>query len=201
MPYVFVDFEASGLAGSHPIEFAFVVEDGLGQATLIRPEPEWTLWDPTAEALHGISRERLLTEGIPAWDVARRALSVLTADPDIVAVSDAPEWDTAWLDLLLSVLPDHPRIAVRSHWVALKDAVDPLMDLVPDWLPSVGGNRAHAMQRVRNLGKEIVERAQEVERQRGPVTHRALPDAEALWRVWRAVREAVTEEMRLMRMP
>jgi hypothetical protein len=198
--YIHIDFEASGLDGSYPVEFAFVLDDGLGDASLIRPEASWTHWDDEAERIHGISRDRLLAEGIPAADVARRA-AVILGEPGTIVLSDAPEWDGAWLGLLLSTLPSPPRIQVWPHCHALSDELDQLYDLVPDWLPSAGGRRAQAVYRIQMLGRQIVERAQEAERQRGPIAHRALPDAESLWRVWRNVKQAVAEEMRLMRMP
>ena len=200
MTYIHIDFEASGLDNSHPIEFAFVLPDGTSQSYLIRPEHEWTHWDDEAERIHGITRGQLFAEGRPAADVAHRAAAILGESGTIV-VSDAPAWDSAWLGVLLSTLPLPPRIQVWSHWHALSQELDQLYDLVPDWLPAAGGRRAQAVYRVQTLGRTIVERAQEAERQRGPSVHRALPDAESLWRVWRSVREAVAEEMRLMRMP
>ena len=62
-----LDIEASGFGrGSYPIEVGFVAADGTLFCGLIRPEPDWLHWDDTAEALHGISRELLLTHGRPA---------------------------------------------------------------------------------------------------------------------------------------
>jgi hypothetical protein len=62
-----LDIEASGFGrGSYPIEVGFVAQDGTLFCGLVRPEPEWLHWDDAAEALHGISRELLLTHGRPA---------------------------------------------------------------------------------------------------------------------------------------
>ena len=59
-----LDIEASGFGrGSYPIEVGFVAADGALFCGLIRPEPDWLHWDESAEALHGISRELLLTHG------------------------------------------------------------------------------------------------------------------------------------------
>jgi hypothetical protein len=104
---VFLDFEASSLAKhSYPIEVGWVFEDGAAEDHLIRPAPGWTDWDPDAEAMHGISRERLQAEGAAHDVVARRMLEVLT--PHVVYVT-APSWDGMWLSLLLraSGLPRH----------------------------------------------------------------------------------------------
>jgi len=62
-----LDIEASGFGrGSYPIEIGF--SDGQGGlfCSLIQPEADWLHWDGSAEALHGISRELLLTHGRPA---------------------------------------------------------------------------------------------------------------------------------------
>ena len=62
-----LDIEASGFGrGSYPIEVGFVAADGAVFCGLICPEPDWLHWDAAAEALHGISRELLLTHGRPA---------------------------------------------------------------------------------------------------------------------------------------
>jgi hypothetical protein len=47
----FLDFEASSLGKkSYPIEVAWVFEDGTSESHLIKPAPEWTDWDPAAQA-------------------------------------------------------------------------------------------------------------------------------------------------------
>lgn len=71
---IFLDFEASSLnLDSYPIEVAWSDENGEIESYLIRPEPEWTDWDDYAEnEIHGISREQLFDEGMPAeWIVGR----------------------------------------------------------------------------------------------------------------------------------
>ena len=109
---VFLDFEASSLSkASYPIEVGWAGEDGSEEAHLIRPAPEWTDWDVSAEAIHKISRETLLKDGEPHDGVARRVLEVL--GPHDVYVT-APSWDGMWLSKLLraSGLPRH---AMRLH--------------------------------------------------------------------------------------
>lgn len=67
-----LDIEASGFGRhSYPIEVGYVLSDGQAFCTLIRPEPEWTHWDPAAERLHHISRDLVLARGRPAVEVAR----------------------------------------------------------------------------------------------------------------------------------
>jgi len=109
---VFLDFEASSLSkDSYPIEVGWAGEDGSEEAHLIRPAPDWTDWDASAEAIHHIGRETLLREGEPHDRVARRMMEAL--GPHDVYVT-APSWDGAWLSKLLraSQLPRH---ALRVH--------------------------------------------------------------------------------------
>jgi len=97
-PPAFLDIEASGFGrDSYPIEIGFVLPDGEAWCTLVRPEPEWTHWDPAAALLHGITRDLALRHGRPAVDVARdlpRRLRGLTV------YSDGWAHDYAWLALL-----------------------------------------------------------------------------------------------------
>src|SRR3712207_6313370 len=74
----FLDFEASSL-GKHgyPIEVAWVLSSGEEESHLIRPHPTWTDCDLKAETIHGLSRDRLHTDGAPVADVARRMMSAL----------------------------------------------------------------------------------------------------------------------------
>lgn len=67
-----LDIEASGFGrSSYPIEVGIARADGTSCAFLIQPLEEWTHWDPKAELLHGIARERLMREGYPVRQVAR----------------------------------------------------------------------------------------------------------------------------------
>lgn len=70
MPVLAIDFEASCLprhGRSFPIEVALAGE-GEAQSWLIRPHDDWADWDWTmeAEALHGLTRARVMQEGKPA---------------------------------------------------------------------------------------------------------------------------------------
>ena len=78
-PPVFYDCEASGLDGM-PIEIGwawFDTEYDLlhSEAHLIRPATDWLIedvWDPKAEALHGIGLDQLRKVGTPPHVVAAR---------------------------------------------------------------------------------------------------------------------------------
>lgn len=132
----FVDFEASSLnASSYPIEVGWIREDGSGEAYLIRPEADWTDWSCEAYELHGISREKLLAEGLTAACVARRVSSVLS-EHDLF--SDAPAQDTYWLTVLLDTA-NLPTMRLRDSYEAFAAACRPLTrrfhaSLVTPWL-------------------------------------------------------------------
>jgi len=102
-----LDLEASGLGpGSWPIEVGLSwVEEGevRSWSSLIRPEPDWDeeAWDPMAEEVHGIGRDRL-ADAPSAWVVAEELLGRLAGRP---AYSDAPEFDGRWLRRLLDAHP------------------------------------------------------------------------------------------------
>lgn len=101
------------------------------------------------------------------------------------------------MTMLLSTLADPPSIKVISPQTLLLEECEPMDDLVPDWV--TGGKLVQSVQRVRKLKKLLIAQATSEERMRGPVIHRALPDAEALWRVWMSVKGMVAEEMKMMR--
>lgn len=193
----FIDFEASSLLpGSFPIEVAWVDQDGQGEHYLIRPHARWLergcpAWSTESEAVHGISLETLVTEGVPVERVAARAAEVLFA-PGAVTFADQPDWDGPWLDTLLEFGGVPGRIGLFDVVHAYGEVCRPLMRLLP---PHEAANRNLAKERVRNLATELVTRAQEVEALRPRTRHRALPDAESLWRTWRSVGELVAEWM------
>jgi hypothetical protein len=93
---IFLDFEAASFTG-HPIEVAWVSHDLLrGWSSLIQPIPAWTEWSPLAESQHGITRE-MAAGGSPPADVMAR-LNADLGDED--TISDQPEFDRPWLDML-----------------------------------------------------------------------------------------------------
>ncbi len=189
---LFVDFEASSLLpGSFPIEVAWVDETGQGESYLIRPDEEWLDeaagnpgWSAASAAVHGISLEMLMTEGGPAEQVARRAAEVLCRS-NVVACSDNPGFDGMWLETLLDAGGLRSSSALVDVRQAYAWACHPLRALFPPGLPILTED---ADRRFGDLAAEIISNAVEAEVLRPRVHHRALPDAESLWRTWRAVR-------------
>ncbi|CAN7425423.1 hypothetical protein LJR225_002758 [Phenylobacterium sp. LjRoot225] len=182
---VFIDFEASSLGDdSYPIEIGWVGEDGSCEAHLIRPAPQWIDWDPTAQAVHGLTRERLRAEGEPHDQVARRTLDAL-AGHDLFA--SAPSWDGKWMSVLLraSGLPRHA-LRLKDTDEAHRQAVaEILRDRVPD-------------DQIEAVAVRLGEQARRQIALALP-RHRALADAAAELEVWREVRrlaEAVARRRR-----
>jgi len=177
----FLDFEASSLShDSYPIEVGWVFEDGAAEVHLIRPAPDWTDWDPRAEALHGLSRAQLEAEGEPLEAVARRALAALTGQQVFVS---APSWDGKWMSLLLRAagLPRHAlrvRDSDEAHQAA---AAEILRGRVPE-------------AEVAPLALALMTQARLAIFEHG-ARHRALPDAEDELAVWREVRRLAEQEV------
>lgn len=95
---VIIDVEASGFGpGSYPIEVGVVLEDGGCYCVLVKPEPDWTHWDPAAEKCHGLSRETLFKYGQPVTTVAHQLNTLLEG---ATVYTDAWGNDASWLDLL-----------------------------------------------------------------------------------------------------
>ncbi|HEX7028516.1 MAG TPA: hypothetical protein VF268_14845 [Gammaproteobacteria bacterium] len=95
---VVIDVEASGFSpGSYPIEVGVVLEDGGGYCVLVKPEPEWTYWEPIAERRHGLTRELLLRCGLPVTTVAHQLNTLLEG---MTVYTEAIGNDAVWLDLL-----------------------------------------------------------------------------------------------------
>lgn len=107
---VFYDCEASSLDG-FPIEIGWAfVDREIGQiqseAHLIKPASTWDLvglWDPEAQALHGISVHALMATGRPPVEIAARMNAAL-AGAELVADDSKDEgwvrqlFDAAGLD-------------------------------------------------------------------------------------------------------
>lgn len=143
----FLDFEASSLSDdSYPIEVAWVLEDGTGESYLIRPAPGWTDWRATAEAIHGIERDRLFDEGTPYDQVAARMVEVLSGH-DLVA--SAPTWDGKWMSVLLHAagLP-RQTLKLRDTDEAIAEAIAAILAerMPPDIAEGVKGRVLRALQ-------------------------------------------------------
>ena len=116
-----LDFEASCLphhGRSFPIEVGVAGPDGLVKSWLIKPDAAWAgwTWTPEAEAMHGLSRERLEREGLPAEVVLDELRAVLRGQP---AYADS-YLDARWMRLLEAAAGAPPLVDVR-HIDALVD--------------------------------------------------------------------------------
>ncbi len=173
--HVFLDFEASSLEKQgYPIEVAWVFASGIEESYLIKPAPDWVDWSAEAEAIHKISRERLISEGAAHDEVARRMVEVLTGH---FLYATAPSWDGQWLSKLLRAagLPRHA-LRLQDTEVAHEEAVTGILREahIPesDWADIV---------------KDIVVQARSRDEEEGPPAHRALADAQRELRIWRDV--------------
>jgi hypothetical protein len=120
----FVDFEASSLLpSSFPIEVAWVDTNGQGESYLIRPLEEWLDdggWSYESEAVHGISVDTLMRDGIPVERVAKRAADALLPQ-QVMACSDAPGFDGGWMETLLDAGGQRKSSGFRGRTVRLLD--------------------------------------------------------------------------------
>lgn len=93
-----IDIEASGFGSySYPIEIGVVKGNGERYCALIRPEEEWSHWCENAEAVHGISRQRIEVAGRSPRDICRELNEFLG---NATAYSDAWTHDSPWLNRL-----------------------------------------------------------------------------------------------------
>jgi hypothetical protein len=175
---VFLDFEASSLSDrGHPIEVAWVFQDGRSEDHLIAPTLDWDDWDDNAETVHGISRAVLLAGGKPHEEVSKRMVEALTGH-DLFA--SAPSWDGKWLSVLLrgAGLPRHA-LRLRDTEEALRETASEILRPV---LPSA---------RLDVEVHHIVTRASAAKNSR-PV-HRALADAVGEHQTWLRARQTARE--------
>jgi len=99
-----LDFEASGI-GQHTFPIEVAVADptsGEVQSWLIRPTPEWLavgVWDKAAEAVHGLTVERITAEGLSVEQVTEALTNVAYGAR---VLSDSPGHDGHWLRTLYS---------------------------------------------------------------------------------------------------
>ncbi|MEY8205694.1 MAG: hypothetical protein RPR40_11585 [Bermanella sp.] len=93
-----IDLEASGFGrGSYPIEVGVRLQDGSVHDILIKPAQDWLHWQPSAEAIHGISREHLAQHGKTVREVA---ISLNEWCGGLILYSDAWSFDSSWLGRL-----------------------------------------------------------------------------------------------------
>ena len=170
----FTDLEASGLGqATYPIEVAYAEADdealteGDAGSWLIAPTEDWRdygSWDPAAESLHGLTFDRLVAEGVPVEEVARRMNARFSGVP---VFSDSPLSDANWCGILFEWSPEPARFALLefrsliTHTVRLAVGDRPLAEIRP-----------------------LIEEARTIARQAHPIAHRALPDALRLRTQW-----------------
>lgn len=137
-----IDVEASGLHfDAYPIEIA-ILANGAIHSWLIKPEPAWTYWSADAEAMHGISRDLLLREGLPPALVAENINRILQDSTGIV-YSDAAQWDEDWVNTLFAVA----NAARQFHILPIQDLLDEpqtfTFQKAMKELGATGANRRH----------------------------------------------------------
>jgi hypothetical protein len=115
-----IDSEASCLpkhGRSFPIEVGLSDLSGRWRSWLIRPHADWREWSWTAEAenLHGISREALHAEGLPAA-VVLRELAEAAAGHWVAADNDL---DAEWLKTLAWAARTAPPFKVHHTSILL----------------------------------------------------------------------------------
>lgn len=123
----FLDLEASGLGPkSWPIEVGWAFVGWSARSMLIKPTDDWplTAWEKTAEDLHKISVDELLTNGLPPLEVAL-VLNAALGEADVY--SDAPDYDGFWLYRL------YEAAGVRANFKLndLNDLMSPLVKSSP----------------------------------------------------------------------
>lgn len=114
MSFIAIDFEASCLpqfGRSFPVEVGIASSFGWSRSWLIRPHQDWWDWDWTdeAQALHGITPERLDREGLDVRDVAR-FLREAVGTSDVIADSYL---DDDWSRTLFTAAGERDHLPVR----------------------------------------------------------------------------------------
>ena len=127
-----IDLEASGFGrGSYPIEVGFALENREVHSFLIKPEDDWTHWSEEAEAIHGISREQLMTEGEDVKTIAIRMNDLLRGQ---TLYSDAWSFDSSWIGRMFDSAGIVQRFRIETinkilppeqieHWHPTKESV------------------------------------------------------------------------------
>ncbi len=185
----FVDFEASALENSFPIEIGWARMDGVVGAALTRPHDDWRKlnWASDSARVHKLAQD-LLGDGLPRDEVLARAKAALAGCD---CFSDAPENDWAWMrmlsadgvvDLKLSELPADALLMA----VAEKSGVPGAIAVqVVDRAMSDGGHSAAGDAAGLAAGFEILSRGGETEMgaaEAGFARWQRLANAAAPWR-------------------
>ncbi|MEM9704949.1 MAG: hypothetical protein AAF850_02600 [Pseudomonadota bacterium] len=120
----FLDIEASGLnEKSWPVEIGWALPDQAETSLIVKPDPAWpdAGWDPSAEELHGLHRDTLDADGLPAKVVCERLNKALRGR---TVYSDAIDWDGFWLYRLFQAGRQRPAFLLES-FNAIIDGLSP----------------------------------------------------------------------------
>lgn len=114
--FAMLDIEASALEGGWPIEvgLSWLDEAGApqGWSSLVRPARSWSErgWSETSARVHGIARCHL--DGAP--EASQIATDFLKRVGGRILLSDAPEFDGFWMNLLLGTIGAQGQVQLRD---------------------------------------------------------------------------------------
>lgn len=171
---LFLDCEASSLSSySYPIEIAWSDEAGDIESHLINPylyPDDYTDWDPSAQAVHGLSRAYLMENGESTSIVAERMNKVLAGK---TLYTDAPDFDSFWVHRLFKAVGIN-----RQFGFAHVDTL--LMQLLPVeyWFSDLKNGQRH-----------ISELMKEAREQTGLAAHRASHDVAYLIQLYKLAKK------------
>ncbi|WP_230404520.1 MULTISPECIES: hypothetical protein [Undibacterium] len=121
---IIIDFEASGFGqGSYPIEVGFSGRHGEGWCSLIRPENDWTHWDPEAAKVHNIAREILVERGNTAHFVAEQLNFFLGGR---TVYTDGWGQDYVWMARLFDAAGIVPKFKLTDLFEIIEDEQMPI---------------------------------------------------------------------------
>lgn len=94
----FIDFEASSLdlVASYPIEVGICLPSGEVKSWMIKPHVLWKDWSASAQRIHGIERDELVSKGMDLDIVCQKLNQTLTG----MVYCDAWTFDCFWLHRL-----------------------------------------------------------------------------------------------------
>ena len=138
MSIIAIDFEASCLPRHGR---SFPIEVGVScylwtRSWIIRPHDDWAEWDwtPEAEALHGLTRERIKREGRPVADVLEE-LTIAVGRSRVVADSLIDQY---WLDTLANAA-GMPRPFTIDHVSLVMDEAGAGQQVIADAVAKADG--------------------------------------------------------------
>lgn len=149
---IIIDFEASGFGqGSYPIEVGFSGRHGEGWCSLIRPEADWTHWDPEAAKVHNIAREILVERGNTAQFVAEQLNFFLGGR---TVYTDGWGQDYVWMARLFDAAEIVPKFKLTDLFEIIEDEQMTLWQATKDQITKelcVARHRASSDARVLQL--------------------------------------------------